>query len=54
MIFAYVPVEEWIIHLDINWFFDCSGEFLVLPLHYTEVFKSCGVACDVMMVTILI
>ena len=37
MVFAYVFVEGWIIDPNKHWFFNQSGEVLLLPSHYAKI-----------------
>ena len=50
MVFAYVLVKGWIIDPDKHWFFNRSGEVLLLPSHYTKIVDVGIVTSDVAMV----
>ena len=54
MLFAYVFIQRWNIHPDINIYIyiyiDGSGQVLVLPPYYTEIINSCRMRCGVTMV----
>ena len=50
MVFAYISIEGWIIHPDINSFFYGSDEVLVLSPHNAEILNGDIMTCDVMMV----
>ena len=50
MVLAYVPVYGWIVHPNINCFFNGSSDVLVLPPHNAEIFSVGFMTCDVIMV----
>ena len=50
MVFAYVSIQGWIVHPNINCFFNSSNDVLVLPPHNTEIFNAGFMTCDVIMV----
>ena len=50
MVLAYISIEGWIIHPDVNSFFYGSDEVLVLPPYNAEIFNSGVMTCDVMVV----
>ena len=50
MVFAYISIEGWIVHPDVNSFFYGSDEVLVLSPHNAEVLNGGIMTCDVMMV----
>ena len=39
MVLAYVSIEGWIVHPDVNSLFDQSNEVLILPPHNTDIFN---------------
>ena len=50
MVFAYISIEGWIIHPDVNSFFYGSDEVLILSPHNAEVLDGGIMTCDVLMV----
>ena len=50
MVLAYVSIEGWIIHPDVNGLFDGSNEVLIFPPHNAEIFNGGIMTCDVMVV----
>ena len=50
MVFAYVPVEGWIIHPYVYCFLDSSDKVLILHPHNAEIFNGDTMACGVVMV----
>ena len=52
MVLAYISIEGWIIHPDVNSFFYGSDEVLVLPPYNAEIFNGGIMTCDVLVVTI--
>ena len=50
MVFAYISIQGWIIHPDVNSFFYGSDEVLVLSPHNAEVLNGGIMTCDVLMV----
>ena len=50
MVLAYISIEGWIIHPDVNSFFYGSDEVLVLPLYNAEIFNGGIMTCDVLVV----
>ena len=51
MVFAYVPIERWIIHPCVYCLLDSSDDVLILPPHNTEIINGGTMTCDVVMVT---
>ena len=50
MVLAYISIEGWIIHPDVNCFFYGSDEVLVLSPHNAEIFNGGVMTCDVLVV----
>ena len=50
MVLAYVSIEGWIVHPDVNSLFDGSNEVLVLPPYNIEIINSGIMTCDVLVV----
>ena len=50
MVFAYVPIEGWIIHPYVYCFLDSSDEVLILPPHNTEIINGDTMTCNIVMV----
>ena len=46
VIFPNIPIECGVIHSNVYWFFDCSGQTIVLPSYYLEIFYRCFMATD--------
>ena len=53
MVLAYVSIEGWIIHPDVNSLFNGSDEVLVLPPHSTEIINGGIMTCGVLVVIYL-
>ena len=50
MVLTYISIEGWIIHPDVNSFFDGSDEVLVLPPYNAEIVNGGIMTCDVLVV----
>ena len=50
MVLAYISIEGWIVHPDVNSFFYGSDEVLVLSPHNAEVLIGGIMICDVLVV----
>ena len=50
MVLAYISIEGWIVHPDVNSFFYGSGEVLVFPPYNAEIFNGGIMTCDVLVV----
>ena len=44
ILFTYIPIKSWIIDSNVDGFFNCPGNAMVLPPYYLEVILCSGVA----------
>ena len=54
MILAYISIEGWIVHPDVNSLFYGSDEVLVLSPHNAEILNGGIMICDVLVVQLKI